>query len=88
MQTMVLTDVHLKWNEETESFQSFGKIGIGNIGEKQVNKLVDGHIEMQRKRSGDVLSIYLEAGKDNWFFFNYKRGLMQAYSSNAEYCKI
>ncbi|MFC2086423.1 hypothetical protein ACFLQ9_01750 [Bacteroidota bacterium] len=86
--TILFTDVHLKWNQEASAWQSFGKIGIGNIKETQVNKLVEGHIEIQKKRAGDVLSIYLEIDRNNWFFFNYKRGLMQAYSSNAAFNDI
>ncbi|NOZ47235.1 MAG: hypothetical protein GXO79_10710 [Chlorobi bacterium] len=86
--TLFLTDVHLKWNQETSSFQSFGKIGIGSIMKTQINRLVNGHIEIQKKRSGDVISIYLEITPHNWFFFNYKRGLMQAYSASYNFNEV
>jgi len=80
--SMFLTDVKMKWNEETNSFQSSGKIGVGNILKKQVNLMVDGRIEVIKKRSGDVISIYLEMDKNNWYFFTYSRNLMAAFSSD------
>ena len=59
-----------------------------NIEKTQINKLVDGHIEIQKKRSGDVLTIYLEIDRNSWFFFNYKRGLMQAYATNTAFNEV
>lgn len=86
--TMVLTDVNLKWNSETQSYRSVGKIGVGNIMNTQINRFVNGNIEIIKKRSNDVIAIYLEIDKGNWFFFYYQRGLLQSISSNSEYNKI
>jgi len=83
--SMFLTDVKMIWNPKTESYQSSGEIAIGNILKKQINKTVDGHIEIIKKRSGDILNIYLELDPENWYFFNYQRGLMQAISSDKEF---
>jgi len=86
--TLVLTDLKLKWNPSTGSYVSEGPIGIGNINKKQIHKPVKGIVELLKKRSGDVLSIYLEATEDNWYFFTYQRGLMQAISSSDEFNTI
>ncbi len=51
---LLLNDVKLFWNESTSSFRSSGKIGIGFIGQQPVNVYVDGYIEIQRRRSGDM----------------------------------
>jgi hypothetical protein len=84
--TMFLTDVKLRWNPASRSYISYGPIGIGSIGKTQINKFVNGFIEIERKRTGDVLNIYLELenGKD-WYFFNYRNNLMQTISANTEY---
>jgi len=84
--TFVFSDLKLKWNYATRSFISYGKIGIGSIGKTQINKFVDGFVEIERKRTGDVLNIYIEYdnGK-NWYFFNYRNNLMQTISSSTEY---
>lgn len=87
--TLFFTDVKFRWNYATRSYMSYGPIGIGCIGKTQINKFVDGLIEIERKRTGDVLNIYLEfdKGKD-WYFFNYRNNLMQTISANTEYNTI
>lgn len=83
--TFMFNDVKMKWDSDTRSFKSFGRIGLSNIQDKQINKYVKGNIELVKKRSGDVLTIYLEIDKNNWYFFTYTRGTMQAISSNADF---
>jgi hypothetical protein len=63
---------------------SVGKIGIGSINNIQINKLVDGLIEIQVKRSGDICDIYLEV-EGRWYYFGYTRGVMQVLSSNKAF---
>ncbi|HEX8515744.1 MAG TPA: hypothetical protein VF868_06050 [Bacteroidia bacterium] len=79
------TDVKMKWNKDTRSYTSNGKIGIGNINKTQVNKYVGGRIELIKKRGGDILNIYLELDEGNWYYFNYTRGTMLAVSSNEAF---
>lgn len=82
---LFLTDVKMKWNPETNSYQSTGgKIGIGNIGKRQVNVKVNGKIEIIVGRIPEI-NIYLEADNDTWYYFRYVRNTMQAYSSLAEF---
>lgn len=86
--TLFLSDVKLKWNKDTRSYTSSGKIGIGNINKTQINKYVDGRIELVKKRGGDILTIYLELDANNWYYFNYSRGTMLAVSSNDAFNNI
>ena len=81
---MFLTDVQLKWNPETRSYQSVGKIGVGNIGKRQVNVKMNGKVEITAGRAPEV-NIYLEADKDTWYYFKYSRNIMAAYSSLEEF---
>ena len=82
---LLLNDVTLKWNPNSLSFISKGKIGIGFIGSQPLNVYVDGWVELQRKRSGDLLDIYLKANDGTWYWFSYFRGVMMSYSSNPAY---
>lgn len=82
--TLVFNDLKLEWNPVTRSYMSVGKIGIGSINNVQINKLFDGFIEIQVKRSGDICDIYLEAGP-TWYYFGYTRGVLQVLSSNKEF---
>lgn len=83
--TMVLTDLKLVWNDETNSYRSEGKIGIGSIGNTQINKKLNGFLELQIKRSGDIIDLYLEIDRRTYYYFGYTRGVMQTLSSNREY---
>lgn len=83
--TMFLTDVELTWNAETGSYRYKGFIGIGSVDKYQVNKMVYGLVELKKKRNGDELSIYFEPSDDSWFYFNYKRGMLGAFSSHGDF---
>lgn len=76
------------WDKERKAYQSIGEIGIGNINNTQINKSVKGKIELDKKRSGNRLSIYLEIDQSNWFFFQYHHGVMFVRSSNKEFNDI
>jgi len=82
---IMLNDVTLKWNPYSMSFVSTGKIGIGFIGDQPMNIYVDGWVELQRKRSGDLLDIYIKANDNVWYWFSYFRGMLMSYSSNQSY---
>ncbi|MBT6133641.1 MAG: hypothetical protein HOA37_00880 [Flavobacteriales bacterium] len=80
-----LTDVQMKWNAETNSYQSVGdKIGIGNIGKRQINVKVKGKLEVVVGRIPEI-NLYLEADNDTWYYFKYSRNIMQAYSSMDDF---
>jgi hypothetical protein len=77
MHTMVFTNLNFSWNPETGSYQSTGKIGIGNIMDQAINKKINGYFEVVHRRGGDILSMYLEIDRQNYFFLTYTRGVMQ-----------
>jgi len=83
--TMILTDLTLVWNDETNSYCSEGKIGIGSINNTQINKKVNGFIELQIKRSGDIMDMFFEIDRRTYYYFGYTRGVMQTLSSNREF---
>lgn len=83
--TIFFSDLKMKWNKDTRSYTSNGKIGVGNMNKTQINKYVDGRIELIKKRGGDILNIYLELDPNNWYYFNYTRGTMLAVSSNEAF---
>lgn len=82
---ILLNDVTLVWNEVSSSFRSKGKIGIGFIGTQPVNVYVDGYVEIQRRRSGDMFDIYLKADESTWYYFSYIRGNMMVQAGNNSF---
>ncbi|MDP4266161.1 MAG: hypothetical protein Q8880_01845 [Bacteroidota bacterium] len=89
--TFIFPNVKLKWSNATKSFRSYGQIAIGNILKKQINKYVDGYIELLKKKRGvDVLNIYIATSDYDWYFFTYDHSsnYMRAISSNEEFNKF
>ena len=84
-QRIVFNDIKFKWDEQENTFVSFGGLGISNIGKEEVNKYIGGVVMITKKRGGDILDIYLEIDENNWYYFNYRRGLMQVVSSNDDF---
>jgi hypothetical protein len=85
---LLLNDVNLYWNESSSSFRSKGKIGIGFIGNQPINSYVDGAIEIQRRRSGDMIDVYLKVDKFSWYYFSYFKGVMMTQSGNSDFDQI
>lgn len=85
---LLLNDVKLYWNESSLSFRSKGKIGIGFIGPQPINVYVDGYVEIQRRRSGDMIDVYLKADESTWYYFSYIRGTMMTQAGNNNYNSI
>jgi hypothetical protein len=83
--TIVLTDVNLYWNSSTNSYISKGPIGVMSLGRNPVNRYMNGHLELIRRRSGDMFTVYLEINPAQYYFFDYRSGIMQAISSDNEF---
>lgn len=79
--TILLTDVQLMWVPEAISFLSIGKVGIGGLGKYPVNKKVKTIMEIQRKRRGNEIRLYIEVDPNTFFYFEYKRNQITLYSS-------
>lgn len=82
---VMFSELHLVWNKKVNCWQSVGDLGIANFGGVQVNKKVKGVFEVERKRSGDGMTLYLEVTPDLWYFFSYKRGFMRVLSSDKSF---
>jgi len=82
---LLLNDVTLYWNEASSSFRSKGRIGIGFIGNQPINVYVDGFVDIQRRRSGDMIDIYLKADGSTWYYFSYVKGVLMAQSGNNSF---
>jgi hypothetical protein len=86
--TIFFNDLHLKWNQDSRSFRYNGPVGIGNIGDIQVNKKLDAYIELVERGSGDLFDIYLRAPGNTWYYIAYTPGGLQVLSSNRRFNEI
>jgi len=86
--TIFFNDIPLEWNQETRSFRCNGTVGIGHIGDVQVNKRVKAYVEMVEKGSGDLFDMYLMVDDKTWYYIAYSPGGIQVLSSNPEFNRI
>jgi hypothetical protein len=86
--TIFFNDLPLEWNQESRSFRYNGLVGIGNIGDIQVNKKVEAYIELVERGSGDLFDIYLRADDNTWYYIAYTPGGLQVLSSNRVFNQI
>lgn len=80
--TMVFSHLKLKWEPTTHSLVSIGPLHIANIGKTQLNKAVNGFVEIEKTRTGDAVTIYLMPDSKTWYFLTFKNGVMQVLSSS------
>lgn len=83
--SLFISDIKLTWDPILESFVSTGSIGVASFGKEQFFRQIPGKIAVEKKASGDIVHIYFEIDDAHWYYFTYKRGLMQAYSSDKEF---
>lgn len=82
---IVLADVRMKWDGPEQSWVSEGEIGIATILKKPVYRYVKGKVHLERKRSGDIMTILLMLDDQTYYFFQYTRNYLYAYSSDAQF---
>ncbi|MBA3647515.1 MAG: hypothetical protein H0W62_03025 [Chitinophagales bacterium] len=83
--TILISDVEMKWDKTSRSFYSTKPFSIAFINDKSVAKVVKGYLELGYKRSGDYMNLYIPAGADDWYFFNYASGNMQIASGDEAF---
>jgi len=86
LHNMVFSDVNFVWDDMNNRYVSEGDVlSLVSLNETQLNRVYKGNIVIEKRRSGDIMDVYLEDGSGTWFFFHYRRGIMQVISSNKEF---
>ncbi len=83
-----LIDVETYWSENLKSFISKGDFAIANVGDLQIFKKCKVTMMLEKRRNGDLLHLYLEPFAGQFYYFNYKNGVLQAVSSNSRFNEL
>ncbi|MGI6478145.1 MAG: hypothetical protein ACOX0M_01735 [Salinivirgaceae bacterium] len=83
--SIVFTDLNMMWDSADNAFKSIGRIGIGSILDKTINKFVAGYVEFRYLKSGTEFFIYIEPMPNHWYFFKYTYNSMLTVSSDPVY---
>lgn len=84
---LVFNNVKMIYNKNTKSYLSEGMLGLGNILKTEIFRYMNGVIQIKKLRGGDALDIYIEPDANTWYYFNYYKGTMLAFSNNIEFNK-
>lgn len=79
------SNVVFVWNSMRNAYISTAKLDIASIGKTPINKQVKGYIQLSKNRKGDVVDIYIEASRYEWYYLNYANGLLQVMSSDVDF---
>jgi len=87
---LLFSNLDMVWDTLNRSFISRGTIGLSYLGETYVNRNIEGFVEFVPRSSGDQLNIYFEfieadLGQKVWYYFNYKKGVLQVISYNPQF---
>lgn len=83
--TLLMSDIELSWNPLTRSYRYNGLASIINIGVTQINKKAEVYLEITKRASGDLMDLYIKLNENNWYYFGYNPGSLQAVSSNRTF---
>jgi hypothetical protein len=83
--TIMFDKISFQWKQDTESFFSQGKLALGSINGNQSHRMIEGYMEISKRRSGDLLDVYLKLDDRTWYYFGYTRGVMHVLSSNRDF---
>jgi hypothetical protein len=83
--SIVFAKTTLKWDNEHKAYVAKGAIAVSSILDKQVNSTLDGYVIVEKGQKSDVLTIYLETELYDEYYFQYKNGVMRAWSTNEDF---
>lgn len=86
--TFCFADLKWVWNPVEETFHTTGPLGLASMDKRQLFRYVNGKIEIEKRRSADVLRVYIELDPGNWYFFEYRLGIMSVISSDKDFTTI
>ena len=88
LHTVVLNKVDLRWDQKMKAWYSVGKIGLVSIGKKDLNVLIDGHIEIRKEAGADLVELYLEADPQTWYYLKYSGSALLAKAQHGSFDEI
>lgn len=79
---LVFSNLGFEWDPMSSSYRSTGSGELLLVGSHWINKKMKVYAQISRGRRGDVLNIYIEGSRYNWYYFNYADRKMQVLSSD------
>jgi hypothetical protein len=85
--TILFSELNLKWNQPTRSFQAEGDMGINSIDKHRLERKVKGKMEIVKRRTGDDFTFFIQSVSGSWYYFKFQKGILYTVSSDPLYNK-
>jgi len=93
--TFFFADLKMRWDQQARSFYTTEPLGLGNMERFPLNQYIEGYLEINKHRGGDVFNMILapdgitgDGIGRRWFFFNYTNNIMQTISDINDYNQL
>jgi hypothetical protein len=81
----MITDMKMTWKKQSRAFVAIGGIGLNSIAKEEIGRRLFGKVQITKKRSGDIVGIYLETNAETWYYFNFKGKTLSVLSSDENF---
>jgi hypothetical protein len=82
---LLLTGMNMVWDPSEDAFISTGELGLVGMDKMPVFRELKGKLEMSTGRGGDRVRLYLHMDDDNWYFFDYRNGIMNISTTDQQF---
>jgi hypothetical protein len=79
------TYLKLDWHTRNKMYVADGEASLQNIGKRMIGKKVQVKIVIEKKKSGDIIYLYIQTKKGGWYYFNFQKGVLGTLSSDKNY---
>ena len=83
--SIVFAKTKLRWDSSSKAYVAKGKIAVSSIMDRQVNSTLEGYLIIEKGANMDLLTIYLQTELYDEYYFSFKNGVMQAWSTNIDF---
>ena len=83
--SIVFAKTKFKWDNDNKAYVAKGAIAVSSIMDRQVNSTPEGYLIIEKGQNSDVITIYLQTELYDEYYFQYKNGVMQAWSTNVDF---
>jgi hypothetical protein len=80
----VFSKINFNWSEDQRAFYNDGNIGLSNVLRTDLNSQFESFFEIRKTEDGEVISLFIKASPDSWYYFSYENNKVFIYSSNSE----
>lgn len=83
--SLVFSNVNMKWSPIYNSWYSVGNLGLANVLDTEVNGKLEGFLEIRKLEGEEEFHLFLKASPTTYYYFGYVEGRLYTFSSNAQF---